>query len=260
MNKNESKKNENDRSNQIEHTLPRGLYITTKIGKEHDAKNQIANIVVSKYIKDFDAVLLDAGSTAELIAEKMFSEKKFLSVLTNNMGAYAAYTRAGKSIKLKDNVKDIPNNGNELLISGGRYVDVYEALLGERAISSIENFTPNVIIIGTSGLTCEGGIFCHGSEESAVKRLLWTKLTDTRLIATDWTKIGKIDALAFGTMSEFHINAKKAVVVTSMPPKELYKDEPTRVQEFEDQLSRMEKDFHIIVERISIPINKMDED
>jgi len=252
MNKNESNKNENVRSKQNERTLPRGLYITTKIGKERNAKSLIADTVVAKYINDFDAVLLDAGSTAELIAEKMFAEKKFLSVLTNNMGAYAAYIFAGKSIRSNDNVKDISNNGNELLISGGRYVDVYEALLGDSAILSIENFTPNVIIIGTSGLTCEGGIFCHGSEESAVKRLLWTKPTDTRLIATDWTKIGKMDALSFGTMSEFHINAKKAVVVTSVPPKELYKNEPKRIQEFEDQLRKMENDFNIIVERISL--------
>ena len=255
MNKKKSNKDENYRSKQIEHTLPRGLYITTKIGKEHDAKNLIADTVVRKYINDFDAVLLDAGSTAELIAEKMFVEKNFLAVLTNNMGAYAAYTRAGKSIKSNDDVKDISNNGNELLISGGRYVDVYEALLGESAISSIKNFNPNVIIIGASGLTCDGGIFCHGAEESDVKKLLWTKPTDTRLIATDWTKIGKIDALAFGTMSQFHANAKKAVVVTSLPPKEMYKKDPKRVEDFEDQLTRMEKEFKIVVERISIPIN-----
>ena len=258
MNKNELNKIENERSKQNERTLPRGLYITTKIGKEHDAKSLIADTVVSKYIHDFDAVLLDAGSTAELIAEKMFAEKKFLSVLTNNMGAYAAYTRAGKSIISNDNVKDIPNNGNELLISGGRYVDVYEALLGERAMTSIENFTPNVIIIGTSGLTCDGGIFCHGSEESAVKRLLLTKFTDTRLIATDWTKIGKIDALSFGTMAEFRRYAKNAVVVTNLPPKELYKKDSKRMQEFDDQLKIMENEFDIVVERISIINNKIE--
>ncbi len=51
-------------------------------------------VVAKPYIKDFDAVLLDAGSTADMIAEEMFARCQFLSVLTNNMGAYAAYTRA----------------------------------------------------------------------------------------------------------------------------------------------------------------------
>ena len=245
-------------SKQAERTLPRGLYITTKIGEELTAKRRIAEYVVDKYIHDFDAVLLDAGSTAELIAQEMFAKRKFLSVLTNNMGAYAAYTRAGESSKSNDDAKNIPNNGNELLISGGRYVDVYESLLGEGAISSITNFTPNVIIIGTSGLTCDEGIFCHGSEESAVKSLLWNKATDTLLIATDWTKIGKIDAKSFGTISGFRMKAKKAVIVTSDPPKELCLEEPNRIKDFENQLRKMENEG-VIVERIQNPTNLTDD-
>lgn len=232
--------------------MPRGLYIRTKMLDQYDVKRQIAVHVATRYVSDFDAVLLDAGSTAEMIAEELFARRQFLSVLTNNMGAYAAYTRA-REITPEEvyTEKGPPNRGNELLITGGRYVDIYESLLGEGASASITNFIPNVIIIGTSGLCVEEGIFCHGSEESAVKKLLWTKNTDIRIIATDWTKIGKRDAHSFGPVEQLCVNAKKAVIVTSEPPKRMYQEEPERVQEFENQIRKIEK-YKIIVDKVPI--------
>ncbi|MBK6931725.1 MAG: DeoR/GlpR transcriptional regulator [Saprospirales bacterium] len=229
----------------------RGLYIRTKMIEQNDVKRQIAIHVANNYINDFDAVLLDAGSTAEMIAQEMFARRRFLSVLTNNMGAYAAFTRAREiAQETADKDENPPNRGNELIISGGRYVDVYESLLGEVAIASISEFTPNIIILGTSGLRCEEGIFCHGSEESAVKKLLWTKPTDTRLIATDWTKIGKRDAHAFGPVEQLAVNAKRAVVVTCEPPKSAYDKYPDRVQEFHNQINKLKKHN---IEVIQIP-------
>jgi DeoR/GlpR family transcriptional regulator of sugar metabolism len=208
---------------------------------EYEPKRRIAVYVASEYVKNFDAVLLDAGSTAELIAEQLFARRRFLSVLTNNMGAYAAYTRAREVVEAEPaQDEEQPNLGNELLITGGRYVDIYESLLGEGALRSMNEFTPNIVIIGTSGLRCEEGIFCHGSEESAVKRLLWTKNTDTRLIATDWTKIGKRDAHSFGPVEQLSVNTKQAVVVTCEPPKQAYKEYAERVQEFQNQIRKME--------------------
>ena len=76
--------------------MPRGQYITRKMREQSKAKRSIAEQVAAEYIKDFDAVLLDAGSTSELIAEEMFARHQFLSVLTNNMGAYVR-TRAARN-------------------------------------------------------------------------------------------------------------------------------------------------------------------
>jgi DeoR/GlpR family transcriptional regulator of sugar metabolism len=232
--------------------VPRGLYVRTKILARYNIKRQIAIHVASKYVKDFDAVLLDAGSTAEMIAEEMFARRRFLSVLTNNMGAYAAYTRARELMTGEARQEGgPPNRGNELLITGGRYVDIYESLLGEGAILSIREFIPNITIIGTSGLRSDEGIFCHGSEESAVKELLLKKPVDIRLIATDWTKIGQRDAHSFGPVENLHLDAKQAVVVTCEPPKAMYDNDPERVQEFENQIKRMEKS-NIVVEKVKV--------
>lgn len=236
-----------------ERSLPRGVYIRKKMQGQFDAKRIIAEHVATKYVDDFDAVLLDAGSTAEMIAEEMFARRMFLSVLTNNMGAYAAYTRARQIDTGPSSSPETPSNqGNELLITGGRYVDIYESLLGEGAIASMRAFTPNVIIIGTSGLRCEEGLFCHGSEESAVKKLLWEKPTDIRLVATDWTKIGRRDAQTFAPIEQLGVNAKQAVVVTCEPPRQVYDTFPERVQEFENQIRKMEK-YNIKVVQVKVP-------
>ena len=252
--KNHNKENLDDRivagSKAGEVIMMRGHYIRTRILDQYDVKRQIAIHVATKYVNDFDAVLLDAGSTAEMIAEELFARHQFLSVLTNNMGAYAAYTRAREVIPTETlQEKGPPNRGNELLITGGRYVDIYESLLGEGAIASITDFIPNVIIIGTSGLLVEEGVFCHGSEESAVKKHLWTKHTDIRLIATDWTKIGKRDAHSFGPVEQLCVNAKQAIVVTCEPPRSAYKESPERVQEFENQIRKMET-YKILVDKL----------
>jgi DeoR/GlpR family transcriptional regulator of sugar metabolism len=224
-------------------TLPRGHYITSKMKDQRAAKSLIALHVANSYVKDFDAILLDAGSTAELIANEVFALRRFLSVLTNNMGAYAAYTRAlaGTREQATNGQPEAANataplHGNELLITGGRYVDTYEALLGGGTIESIKPFTPNLTIIGISGLRGDEGVFCHGEEEAAVKNLLWTKPTDIRLIATDWSKIGKRDAHTFGRLDQFAMNAKQAIIVTCNPPNDISDKER---EDFEDQLNRM---------------------
>lgn len=237
--------------------LPRGVYIKTKMSAQHSSKRFIAKHIATKYVKDFDAVLLDAGSTAEMIAEEIFAKRRFLSVLTNNMGAYAAYTRAREIAPVESETEEYINDqkdrgslyGNELLITGGRYADTYEALLGEGAITTIGTFTPNITIVGISGLRCQEGVFCHGAEESAVKKLLWSKQTDVRLIAADWTKIGKRDAHAFGQLEQVSMNAKQAVLVTCNPPNKV---SPKELEAFEEQI-RLIKKCNIIIERVNIP-------
>jgi DeoR/GlpR family transcriptional regulator of sugar metabolism len=243
-------------SRQAVRILPRGHYIQTKMRDQHIAKNKIAVYVAKEYVEDFNAILLDAGSTAELIANEMFARSRFLSVLTNNMGAYASYTRAlaGARHDASDGHSDLPIDvpgplhGNELLITGGRYVDTYEALLGGGTIESIKPFTPNVTIIGISGLRWDEGVFCHGEEEAAVKTLLWTKPTDIRLIATDWSKIGKRDAHVFGRLAEFGVHAKKAVIVTCNPPDGI---SPREREDFEEQINKL-KNSRVEIIRLDI--------
>jgi DeoR/GlpR family transcriptional regulator of sugar metabolism len=219
--------------------MERGPYIKAKKDQQNTSKDKIAEYIASNLVKNFDAVLLDAGSTAEVIAQKLFTRRKFLTVMTNNMGAYVSYTQAvaardkGTSALVASLVAGLLNE-NELILTGGRFDVTYEALFGDATLKAIEGFSPNVTIIGVSGLLFNGGVFCHGSEEVRLKKMLWTIQTDTRVIASDWTKIGKRDAFAFGpNVSELKVGAGRAIIVTSQPPRDA--DEKLRKQ-FDDEI------------------------
>jgi len=204
---------EKDAGKQKDKTFKRRDYINRKTRQAYDEKKRIAAHIVDNYINDFDSVMLDAGSTIELIAEEMFKKKKYLSVLTNSMAVYAAYYEAyGKN----------PLMGNKLHITGGNYVDEYESLLGEGAKKSVNDFCFNVVIIGTSGLSgvrVDGGIFCHGADEKPVKETLLRKPTETRLIVANWEKFGKSDTCSFGVIEQIKGGGvANAVIVTSKPP------------------------------------------
>ena len=210
-------------SEEAEHLVPedlikgvlieRGQYISYKLLTQRKEKEIIAERAM-KYIENFQSVLLDAGSTVELVAERMFREKEFLTVLTNNMGVYVQFFQGGR--------KNLTAQNNKLIISGGEYFEVFESLLGQGARDSIEKFRPNVTIIGTSGIKSDEGIFCHGAEESAIKLLMCQRPTDTLLIVTDWTKIGKADAYAFRKIPELFECAGKVIIVTNAPDRKYY--------------------------------------
>ncbi len=205
--------------------MERGPYIRAKKFQENGAKEKIAEYIAVNLVRDFDAVLLDAGSTAEKIAEELFTRRKFLSVMTNNMGAYVSYTQAVAAREEKE--KGVSQlvagllNENELFLTGGRFDVTYEALFGDATLKAIEKFSPNVTVVAVSGLMFNGGVFCHGSEEVRLKKMLWSIPTDTRVIAADWTKVGKRDAFAFGPkVAELKEGAGRAIIITTAPPRD----------------------------------------
>ena len=92
-----------------------------------------------------------------------------------------------------------------------------------------------------------------------MKKLLWEKPTDTRLVATDWTKIGKRDAHTFAPIEMLHANAKQAVIVTCKPTREDYLHDRERVEEFENQIRKMEK-YNIEVVQVETPESQAEND
>lgn len=222
--------------------LERGQYIKDKKEKRRAAKEKIAEYIAENLVKDFDAVLLDSGSTAETIAQQLFIRRKFLSVMTNNIGAYVAYSQA----VAPEGEKGM-SQLNELILTGGRFDVTYEALFGDATIKAIEGFSPNVTIIAVSGLMSRGGVFCHGSEEVRLKKMLWTIPTDTRVIAADWSKIGKRDAFAFGPqITDLTLHAEKAIVITCRPPRDSDKKIIETFQAEIDVIKSKKIDIHII--------------
>ena len=104
-------------------------------------------------------------------------------------------------------------------------------------------------MIGISGLSHPEGVFCHGAEESNVKRLLWEEPTDLMLVTADWTKSGIRDAQLFGEFHAVGERAKRIIVVTCNPPKTV---DGKALEVFDQQLSLLSK-ARIQVDRLKNP-------
>jgi DeoR/GlpR family transcriptional regulator of sugar metabolism len=183
-------------------------YIFRKQQQQHMQKQLLAEYIVKKYVKDLDAVAIDAGSTQQLIVEKMMDTRSFLSILTNNMTAFMRNSR-----------HRIDKSANEFILTGGKYVALFDALLGNETAASFTLFHPTVVIIGVSGLVPGKGFFCHGNDEVNIKKLLFQKKDSTILIPADYSKLGRSDSYLFGDTKEFrNRDATTCVVVTAPPP------------------------------------------
>jgi DeoR/GlpR family transcriptional regulator of sugar metabolism len=207
----------------------RGTYITSKITSRALDKEKIAKYVANTLIKDFDSVFLDAGSTVEILAEELFRKRKFLSVLTNNIGVFAAYSKRSSDESI---------SVNEFIFTGGRYDPMYEAVFGQNTLLTFHDFSPTIVIVGVSGLRSNEGVFCHGYEEQQVKRLIWQKPTERRIIVADWSKIGLRDSHKFGEFDEFIRNTNEAIIVTTEPSSD-YKNEI--ISHFNEQINQLDK-------------------
>ena len=183
-------------------------YINIKEKQCHVEKTRLADHIVRKYISDLDAVAVDAGSSLQLIVERMMKTKHYLSILTNNMTAFWRDSRR----------REVQRNGNEFILTGGKYVALFDALLGNETLTSFELFHPTVVVIGVSGLIPRKGFFCHGNDEKKVKELLFSKRDCTIIIPADHSKLGKPDAYLFGGTGDFkRLSGTRRIVVT-VPP------------------------------------------
>lgn len=183
-------------------------YINIKQKMKTQEKRQLARHIVSKYIEDLYSVAVDAGSTLRQIIEEMMETRNFLAILTNNMTAFR-----------QNSTQRVTESANEFILTGGKYVTLFDALLGNETFTSFDLFNPNVVIIGVSGLIAEKGFFCHGNDEVNVKKLLFNKKGARILIPADYSKLGRSDSYLFGKTKDFKDRASTECIVVTMPPR-----------------------------------------
>ncbi len=232
-------KNQRDNFNNGSATDTPGVrYIARRSDSQSLEKRKIARYIVEKYIRDLDAVAIDAGSTQQQIIEKMMAMRYYLSILTNNMTAFR-----------KNSNQEVTETANEFILTGGKYVDLFDALHGEETLNSFNSFNPNVVIIGVSGLVAEKGFLCHGNDEVRVKKLLLTKTLSRIIIPVDYNKLGRMDSYSFGDLEDFrnneNTNNKVIVVCPPIPPDKNDKKSDKQYKQFytsfENQVKKIEK-------------------
>lgn len=211
-------------------------------------KELLANYVVDKYIPDFSSIAIDAGSTLQQIVEKMMDRRNYLSILTNNMTAFRENSKQRTDV-----------SQNEFILTGGKYVPLFDALMGNETLTSFDLFHPHVAIIGVSGITADRGIFCHGNDEVRIKDMLFKKKVPIVVIPVDYSKLGRTDSYLFGKIEEFKSRSSNKYVVVTVPPMAPEKEEPGGSQNYVDAKTQYESekknliDAGITLEEVPIP-------
>lgn len=143
-------------------------------------KHSICRRIVTGHIKDGTNILLDSGSTIDLITfELLTSNKNNVNVLSNNV--FAAMHLIG--------VKKI-----EFRLLSGIFNDRYAATYSDDANTQVTSQAFNVIIMATSAINFKSGIMVHKNDNENLnfKRAAlrnFERSTNTKLIiAVDATK------------------------------------------------------------------------
>lgn len=215
-----------------------GGYYDQHFKLNESLKKAVADIVVkNKLVKDGDAIVLDAGSSATYVAEAIFSaELKNLSILTHNMDVFQKYF-----------LKTFEGTKHQLLLTGGLFDKSYNALYGTLTEKAYEIFHPNVVILAVSGLTAStnpasySGVYCHAVVETRIKELLFSWPAERRIIIADYSKIGKVDSHMFGDFSKMKSQLGplgRGYVVTTKPPKNASGEE---IKVFKDTMTTLKQ-------------------
>lgn len=157
-------------------------------------KHSISRRIVSKHIEKNANILLDSGSTIDLVTfELIESEMKNINVISNNI--YAAMHLIGQ--------KQI-----EFTLLPGTFNDRFAATYSDEANSLISNQSFNYIIIAATAIRFDTGIMVHLNDNSNLdfKKAALNKFQRSRntklIIAVDGTKLFEDTSKHQGVMDE----------------------------------------------------------
>jgi hypothetical protein len=115
-------------------------------------KNNIAEMIVKKHIQKGEIVLLDSGSTTDLVTSELLRKPiKDVQIHSNNI--FAAMHLAG--------VKEIP-----FFLFPGRFNDRFAAVYSDAANNSVDQLGFSLFILATTAFTFEIGITVHNGDNS----------------------------------------------------------------------------------------------
>jgi len=208
------------------------VYINMKSQLQKEEKRKLAYYIVDKYVENFFAVSIDAGTTQQQIIERLMGKRDFVSLLTNNMTAF----RENSSQRVKE-------SSNEFILTGGKFVALFDALHGIETQTSFNMFNPRVVIIGVSGLVAEKGFFCHGNDEVTIKKLLLNKESSRIIIPVDHSKIGRPDSYLFGEIKDFTSDDKIERIIVACPPSEKLTELDKKLDSFEAETRKFDENI-----------------
>lgn len=237
----------NEKSNIPQQSLPAGTYFKAKEQVQMPAKRAVAKKIVNQLLHEGDAILLDAGTSSYPIAEEIAEKAKrepgttHYTIMTHNYMAFDILA------------KRVPREAMcNILLAGGRYDEDLNALFGLQTLTAYKEFHPKVILLAVSALEADTGLYCHGNtEEFPVKQIIFEKRAVDRIIVADHTKLGRPDALCFGSTSGLTKDVENCILVTDEPRKG---EGPDAKAKFEKAKERFGKERQILTGRYGVKI------
>ncbi|WP_020611179.1 DeoR/GlpR family DNA-binding transcription regulator [Sediminispirochaeta bajacaliforniensis] len=176
-----------------------------------EAKKKIAKKAASLVEAD-DIIIIDAGSTGELIAEFLPKDKPITIICYALNIATVVSKRANCT----------------LILTGGCYHGSSMVFESEEGLSLIKRNRAKKAFVTASGISAKLGITCSNFFESTTKRIA-LKSSLTTILVADSSKFGEIQNGYFSDLSDFDI----IITDEGLPP------------EFRKEIARLEKTLYI---------------
>lgn len=168
---------------------------------QHSKDKERIAIFASKLIQKNDFIYLDAGtSTSHLIP--FLPNAQSLTFVTN------AILHA----------KELAERKHKVYLLGGFYKGETEAIVGNKAVESLQNYHFRIGFFGTNGIDLTAGFTTPEVEEASVKKEALARCT-TPYILADTSKFSKISAITFAALNQ-------ATIITNAPIPSHYNDQP----------------------------------
>ena len=135
----------------------------------------------AEFIRDWDSIILDSGSTVTEVAKNL-SEKHQLKIVTNALNI-ALILGSQPSV--------------ELLVTGGEFKAPTLSLTGEKAANFFRQLHVDKLFLATAGISWEAGLTYPGLSDLPVKKAMIDSASEVYLVA-DSTKIGKASFASLG--------------------------------------------------------------
>ncbi|MGO2112814.1 MAG: DeoR/GlpR family DNA-binding transcription regulator [Pseudoclavibacter sp.] len=144
------------------------------------------------------SVLLDAGSTAAVIAERLAGlPTRSVERLTVICNSFQVVRRLAV------------NPAINIVILGGRLRGITGAAVGPMTLDQLSTLRPDVAIVGANGISAEFGCSTPDPDEAAVKRAMIAGAS-RRIIAADSTKFGEATFVRFAALDDLDALATEA--------------------------------------------------
>lgn len=159
------------------------LSVEVRRSQNHQIKQRIAE-VASNYLPKSGTIIVDAGTTTELLAPYLRNNSN-LTVVTNSLNLSLA----------------IGETETNVVLLGGRIRPVTLSAVGTHALNMVSSLHASVCFIGTNGIDSQVGFTTPDIDEAEVKRVMIQNSQES-IVMADHTKFSQIYTSSFASNLE----------------------------------------------------------